>query len=77
MPTPTWWTLRGGTSQEYSYYRNLFEQGLKEGIDFMVEFGQRIVFDVQGRKQVVDSADGADILLGREVVQAGDLRQVI
>jgi len=77
MPTPTWWTLRGGSPREYGYYRSLFEQGLREGVDFMVEFGQRIVFDVQGRKQVVDSADGVDILLGREVVQTGDLRQVI
>mgnify|MGYP003149106433 FL=1 len=77
MPTPTWWTIRGGSPREYGYYRSLFEQGLREGVDFVVEFGQRIVFDVQGRKQVVDSADGADILLGREVVQTGDLRQVI
>jgi len=77
MPTPTWWTIKGGSPREYGYYRSLFEQGLREGVDFVVEFGQRIVFDVQGRKQVVDSADGVDILLGREVVQTGDLRQVI
>jgi len=77
MPTPTWWTIKGGSPREYGYYRSLFEQGLREGVDFVVEFGQRRVFDVQGRKQVVASADGVDILLGREVVQTGDLRQVI
>jgi hypothetical protein len=77
MPTPTWWTIRGGSPREYGYYRSLFERGLREGVDFMVEFGQRAVFNVRGQEQVVDSADGVDILLGREPVQAGDLRQVI
>jgi hypothetical protein len=84
LAAPDYWQLRGGTEREYGFYRSLFERGLRENVNFTVEYPQSsedwVRFDVRGRLYAVavneDAQRAQDWIRGRGEVSytpVGDL----